>query len=71
MSLFFHLLVLFSSETNHFVSVSILFILLEFSLHIYHFSRFFSIPVFKFYSSPRNLKNIPTISEFNEIRQGS
>ena len=31
----------FSPETTYFVPVSILFILLEYSLHIYHFSRFF------------------------------
>ena len=43
MSLFFQFLVIFSSETNHFVPVSILFILLEYSLYIYYFSRFFEI----------------------------
>ena len=31
----------FSPETTYFVPVSILFIILEYSLHIYHFSRFF------------------------------
>ena len=41
MSLFFHFLVRFNSETNHFVPVSISFIIIEYSLCIYHFSRFF------------------------------
>ena len=41
MSIFFQFLVLFSSETTYFVSVSNLFILREYSLHIYYFSRFF------------------------------
>ena len=40
-------------ETTYFISVSILFILLEYFLHIYHFSRFFSNPVFKFHSTRR------------------
>ena len=31
----------FSFETIYFVPVSILLVLLEYSLHIYHFSRFF------------------------------
>ena len=44
--IFFHFLVCFSSEINHFVPISILFIIIEYSLHIYHFSRFFSNPVF-------------------------
>ena len=49
--LFFHFLIRFSSETNHFVPVSISFIIIEYSLHIYHFSRFFLNPVFKFNST--------------------
>ena len=38
---FFHFLVYFSSETNHFFPVSISFIIIEYSLNIYHFSIFF------------------------------
>ena len=41
MSLFFHFLVRFSSETNHFVPVSNSFILTKYSLHIYHFFKIF------------------------------
>ena len=48
MSIFFSILGLFSSETNHFVPVLISFIIIEYSLNIYHFSRFFSNPVFRF-----------------------
>ena len=35
MSLFFHFLIRFNSETNHFVPVSISFILIEYSLNMY------------------------------------
>ena len=49
---FFPFFFRFSPETNHFVPVSILLVLLEYSLHIYHFSRFFSNPDFKFHSIP-------------------
>ena len=52
MSLFIQFLVRFSPETNHFVPVSILLVLLEYSLHIYHLSRFFSNPDFKFHTIP-------------------
>ena len=50
--LFFHFLVRFSSETNYFVPVSISFIIIEYSLNIYYFSRFFSNLVFRFHSTP-------------------
>ena len=46
----------FSPETTYFIPVSILFILLEYSLYIYHFSRFFPNPVFKFHSIPVRLE---------------
>ena len=52
MSIFFHFLVSFSSETNHFISILISFIIIEYSLNIYYFSRFFSNPVFNFHSIP-------------------
>ena len=42
MFLLFQFLVLFSFEITYFVPVLILFILREYSLHIYYFSRFFS-----------------------------
>ena len=38
---FFHFFVRFSSETNHFVPVLISFIIIEYFLNVYHFSRFF------------------------------
>ena len=53
MSFFFFISFRFSPEITYFVPVSILFILLEYSLHIYHFSRFFSNLVFKFHSIRR------------------
>ena len=58
MSLFFQFLILFSSETNHFIPVSILFIIIEYSLNIYHFLKFFSNPVFRFHSTPAAYKFI-------------
>ena len=48
---FFHFLVRFSPETIYFVSVSIFFILIEYSLNICHFSKFFKNPVFRFHST--------------------
>ena len=39
--LFFHFLVIFSSETNYFVQVSVSFIIIEYSLNIYHFFEIF------------------------------
>ena len=58
MSLFFHFLVLFSSETNHFVPVSISFILIEYSLNMYILQDFskISFSSFTLYLSPRNRK---------------
>ena len=68
----------FSPETAYFVSVSILFILLEYSLHIYHFSRFFSNPVFqvshytrrleirKIFRLSRNLTKFDRVARFRE-----
>ena len=52
MSFFFSLFFCFSPETNHFVPVSILLVILEYSLYIYYFSRFFSNPDFKFHTIP-------------------
>ena len=56
MSIFFHFLIRFSSETNHFIPVSVLFIIIEYSLNIYIFRDFSKISFFKFtlYPSPRN-----------------
>ena len=54
--IFFHFLIRFNFETNHLVMVSILLIILEYSLHIYHFSRFFSNLDFKFHSIPVRLE---------------
>ena len=41
-----------SPETNYFVRISILFIIIEYSLNIFHFSEFFKNPVFRFHSKP-------------------
>ena len=73
MSLFFHFLVRFNSETNHFVPVSISFIIIEYSLNMYIIRDFskISFSIFTLYPSPKNSSNIPNVSEFNEIRQGS
>ena len=56
MSLFFHFLVRFNSETNHFVPVSILFIIIEYSLNMYILRDFSKISFLSFtlYPSPRN-----------------
>ena len=51
MSLLYHFLVSFSPETIYFFPVSISFILIEYSLNIFHFSEFFKNPVFRFYST--------------------
>ena len=56
MSLFFHFLVRFNSETNHFISVSISFIIIEYSLNIYILRDFskISFSSFTLYPSPKN-----------------
>ena len=56
MSIFFHFLVRFSSETNHFVPVSISFIIIEYSLNMYILRDFskISFSSFTLYPSPRN-----------------
>ena len=50
MSFFSFFLVRLSPEIIYFVPVSILFILIEYSLTIYHFSEFFKNSVFRFHS---------------------
>ena len=52
MSLSFHFLIRFSSETNHFVPVSISFIIIEYSLNIYIFRDVSKISFFKFHTIP-------------------
>ena len=47
---FYSFLVRLSPETNYFVPVSILFILIEYSLYVCNFSEFFKNPVFRFHS---------------------
>ena len=56
MSFFFHFLVHFNSETNHFVPVSISFILIEYSLNMYILRDFskISFSSFTLNLSPRN-----------------
>ena len=56
MSLFFHFLVRFNSETNHFIHVSILFIIIEYSLNMYILGDFskISFSSFTLHPSPRN-----------------
>ena len=51
MSFFLLFSVHFSSETIYFVPVSISFIIIKYSLNIYHFLEFFKNPVFKFHST--------------------
>ena len=56
MSIFFHFLVRFNSETNHFVPVSISFIVIEYSLNMYILRDFskISFSIFILYPSPKN-----------------
>ena len=56
MSLFFHFLVRFNSETNNFVPVSISFIIIEYSLNMYILRDFskISFSSFTLYPSPGN-----------------
>ena len=56
MSIFFHFLVRFNSEKNHFVPVSISFIIIEYSLNMYILRDFskISFSIFTLYPSPRN-----------------
>ena len=49
---FYSFLVRFSPETNYFVLVSISFILIEYSLNIFHFSEFFKNLIFRFHYKP-------------------
>ena len=74
----FHFLVRFSSKTNHFVPVLISFIIIEYSLNICHFSRFFKNLVFRFHSIlvcleirkifrlSRNLTKFDKVARFRE-----
>ena len=69
MSLFFHFLVRFSSETNHFVLVSISFILIEYSLNIYIFRDFSKISfskIRKIFRLSRNLTKFNRVARFRE-----
>ena len=69
MSLFFHFLVRFSSETNHFVMVSISFILIEYSLNIYIFRDFSKISfskIRKIFRLSRNLTKFNRVARFRE-----
>ena len=56
MSIFFHFLVHFNSETNHFVPISISFIIIEYSLNMYILQDFSKIlfSSFTLYLSLRN-----------------
>ena len=56
MSIFFHFLIHFSSETNHFVPVLISFIIIEYSLNMYVIRDFSKILFLSFtlYPSPIN-----------------
>ena len=78
MSLFFSFLCLFSSETTYFVPVSILFILLEYSLHIYYFFEIFlksrcqvshytcRLEIRKIFRLYQNLTKFDRIARFHE-----
>ena len=56
MSLYLSFFVRFNSETNHFVPVSISFIIIEYYLNMYILRDFSEISflIFTLYSSPRN-----------------
>ena len=77
MSLFFHFLVRFNSETNHFVPVSILFILIDYSLNMYilrdfskisfqvsHYTR--RLKIRKIFRLSRNLTKFDRVARFRE-----
>ena len=52
MSLFIYLLIRLSPEINHFVPVSISFIIIEYFLYICNFLEFFKNLGFRFHSKP-------------------
>ena len=56
MSLLFHFLIHFNSETNHFVPVSISFIIIEYYLNMYILRDFskISFSIYTLYPSSRN-----------------
>ena len=78
MSLLFHYFFRFSPETNHFVPISILLALLEYSLHIYYFSSFFlksrcqvshytrRLEIHKVFQLYQNLTKFDRIARFRE-----
>ena len=77
MSLFFNFLVRFSSETNHFVPVSISFIIIEYSLNIYIFQNFLKsrfqvshytrrLEIRKIFRPSRNLTKFDRVARFHE-----
>ena len=76
MSLFFHFLVRFNSETNHFVPVSISFIIIEYFLNMYilrdfskiSFSSFslYDLKIRKLFRLSRNLTKFDRIARFRE-----
>ena len=76
MSLFFHFLVRFNSKTNHFVPVSISFIIIEYSLNMYilrdfskiSFSSFslYDLKIRKLFRLSRNLTKFDRIARFRE-----
>ena len=78
MSFFFHFLVRFSSKTNDFVPVSISFIIIDYSLNIYHFSRFFlkshfqvslytrRLEIHKIFRLSQNLMKYNMVARFRE-----
>ena len=78
MFLLFQFLVLFSSEITYFVPILISFILREYSLHIYYFSRFFlksrcqvlhytrRLEIRKIFRLYQNLTKFDRIAKFHE-----
>ena len=77
MSFFFHFLVRFSFETNYFVPVSILFILIDYSLNIYIFEIFLKsrfqvshytrrLEIRKIFRLSRNLTKFDRVAKFRE-----
>ena len=78
MSIFFHFLVRFNSETTYFIPVSISFIIIEYSLNICHFfenflkSRFqvslytCRLKIHKIFRLSRNLTKFDRVARFHE-----
>ena len=77
MSIFFHFLVRFNSETNHFIPISISFILIDYSLNCAFFEIFLKsrfqvshytrrLKIRKIFRLSRNLTKFDRVARFRE-----